>query len=225
VGDLVNAWGFGPVRDEPDAAAIRAARQQQRSPCGQRLELDAQVIPPHPHTGCARKLAPMQIDLCGIAKGYAVDGMASVLKKYGIGHALMSLDGELRALGGQADGQPWPVALESPQIGHRAAYGVIEMADLAVATSGDYRRFMRVGDNHLAHSMDGRRGGPVNNGVASVTVLAATSMDADAWATALLVAGPEDGAILAQRHGLEVLMLLRREKGLVEIGFGRFQHP
>jgi len=217
VGDLVDAWGFGPVRDEPDVAAIRAARQKQRGLCGQRLELDAGA-------GRARKLAPVQIDLCGIAKGYAVDCMAAVLKKYGVRHALVALDGELRALEGQAAGQPWPVALESPQIGRRAAHAVIEIADLAVATSGDYRRFMLVGDSHLAHSMDGRRGGPVNNGVASVTVLAATCMDADAWATALLVAGPDDGAILAKHHGLEALMLLRRKKGLVEIGFGRFQH-
>jgi len=215
VGDLVDAWGFGPVRDIPDAAAIRVTRHLNRSLCSKRLELDDD-------TGRARKLAPLQLDLCGIAKGYAVDRMVAVLQRYGVRHALAALDGELRALGGQADGRPWPVALESPQVGVRAVHGVIEMEDLAVATSGDYRRFVEIGNARLAHTMDRRRAGPVHNGVTSVTILALTCMDADAWATALLVAGPDEGLALAQRHGLDALMMLRRENGLVEMGLGRF---
>ena len=67
-----------------------------------------------------------------------------------------------------------------------------------------------------------RRAAPVHNAVASVTVLARTCMHADAWATALLVAGPGEGWGLAQRHGLEALFLLRRPQGLVELGLGRF---
>ena len=215
VGDLVDAWGFGAPRDAPDAAAIRRAREQARCPVHRGFELD-------PAGGRARKHARLQIDLCGIAKGYAVDRMVAVLQGHGIGHALAALDGELRALGSQADGQPWAVALESPQAGRRAAHGVIELQDLAVATSGDYRRFAQVGDARLAHTMDGRRAAPVHNGVASVTVLARSCMDADAWATALLVAGPGEGLALAQRQGLEALWLLRREGALVEVGLGRF---
>lgn len=215
VGDLVDAWGFGPISDTPDPTAIRAARERERGPCWQRLELDMGA-------GRARKRAPLQIDLCGIAKGYAVDRMVAVLQRHGVEHALAALDGELRALSGQASGQPWPVALESPALGQRAVHGVIEMENVAVATSGDYRRFVQVGDVRLAHSMDIRRAGPVHNGVASVTVLAPACMDADAWATALLVAGPEKGSTLAQRHSLEALMLLRRGNDLVEIRLGPF---
>ncbi|MGB6113947.1 MAG: FAD:protein FMN transferase, partial [Comamonas sp.] len=70
--------------------------------------------------------------------------------------------------------------------------------------------------------MDPRRGTPLNNAVASVTVLAEDCMDADAWATALLVAGPGEGLALAQRLGLEALWLLRREGQLVQLGLGRF---
>jgi thiamine biosynthesis lipoprotein len=215
VGDLVDAWGFGAVRDAPDAAAIRAARGQRRCPAHQGLDLDFGA-------GRARKRAWLQIDLCGIAKGYAVDRMVAVLQRRGVEHGLAAIDGELRALGGQANGQAWPVALESPRVGRRAAHGVIELQDLAVATSGDYRRFVEEGGARLGHTMDGRRVAPVHNGVASVTVLAPTCMDADAWATALLVAGPGEGLPLAQRHGLEALWLLRRGSELVEIGLGRF---
>ena len=164
----------------------------------------------------------MQLDLCGIAKGYGVDRMAAVLQRHGVLHALAALDGELRAVGTQASGKPWTVALEQPEAGRRAVHGVIELDNLAVATSGDYRRFLQVGEARLAHTMDARRGAPVNNGVASVTVLARTCMQADAWATALLVAGPGEGLAMAQRMGLDALFLLRRAEGLVEMGLGRF---
>ncbi len=215
VGALVDAWGFGAVRDAPDPTAIQAARTAGQGAGHARLELDLTQ-------GRARKHAPLQVDLCGIAKGYAVDQMAAVLRVHGVHHALVALDGELRALGSQADGTPWPIALESPQAGVRAAHGVIELSDVAVATSGDYRRFWQVGKARLAHTMDLRRAAPVHNEVASVTVLAADCMDADAWATALLVAGPDEGLALARRMGLEALFLLRRPQGLVELGLGRF---
>ena len=217
-GALVDAWGFGAARDAPDAAAIRAAAQAARRAAHDALELDVAAAR-------ARKHAPMQLDLCGIAKGYGVDRMAAVLREHGVGHALLALDGELRALGAQADGRPWAVALESPRPGLRAVHGVVELVDVAVATSGDYRRWLQVGTTRLAHSMDTRRGAPVNNEVASVTVLARDATSADAWATALLVAGPAPGLALAQRMGLEVVFLLRRGERLVELGLGRFAAP
>lgn len=218
VGALVDAWGFGAVRDAPDAQAIRAARQSAPLAANGRLELDRPV-------GRARKRVPLQLDLCGIAKGYAVDRMAMVMQQHGVRHALAALDGELRAVGAQASGMPWAVALERPEAGRRAVHGVIELEQLAVATSGDYRRYVKVGDAHLAHTMDARRCAPVNNAVASVTVLARTCMHADAWATALLVAGPDEGLAMAQRMGMDVLFLLRRAEGLMEVGLGRFGRP
>ncbi len=215
VGALVEAWGFGAARDTPDAAAIQAARQAPRYPMHQALVLDRAA-------GRARKTAPLQLDLSGIAKGYAVDQMAAVAQQHGVQHALVALDGELRAVGSQASGAPWAVALERPEPGRRAVHSVIELHDLAVATSGDYRRFLQVGDARLAHTMDARRAAPVHNSVASVTVLASHCMHADAWATALLVAGPGEGMALAQRMGLDALFLLRRGNDSVDMGLGRF---
>jgi thiamine biosynthesis lipoprotein len=215
VGALVDAWGFGATRDQPDAAAIQAARADAQAASHTRLELDLPA-------GRARKHAPMQLDLCAIAKGYAVDRMAAVLQRHGVRHALAALDGELRAIGARADGRPWAVALESPEPGRRAAHGVIELQDLAVATSGDYRRYWQVGDVRVAHTIDPHRAAPVRNTVVSVSVLASDCMDADAWATALLVAGAGPGSALARRMGLEALFLLRRDGCIVELGLGRF---
>ncbi len=215
VGALVDAWGFGAVRDAPDAQAIRAARHSTPLAAHGCLELDRPA-------GRARKRAPLQLDLCGIAKGYAVDRMAHVLQQHGVRHALAALDGELRSVGSQASGEPWAVAIEGPEAGRRAVHGVIELVDLAVATSGDYRHYLEMGDARIAHTMDARRCAPVHNAVASVTVLARSCMHADAWATALLVAGPDEGLAMAQRMGMDVLFLLRRAEGLVEMGLGRF---
>jgi thiamine biosynthesis lipoprotein len=215
VGALVEAWGFGAVRDVPDAQAIRAARNATPMAAHESLELDRPG-------NRARRSAALQVDLCGIAKGYAVDRMAHVLQQHGVRHALAALDGELRAVGRQADGAPWAVAIESPETGRRAVHGVIELDDLAVATSGDYRHYLDVGDKRVAHTMDPQRCAPVNNAVASVTVLAQTCMLADAWATALLVAGPDQGPALAQHMRMDVLFLLRRAEGLTQLGLGRF---
>lgn len=215
VGALVDAWGFGAVRDQPDTRAIRTAGDQSRCPAHKYLELEM-------HAGRARKHAPLQIDLCGIAKGYAVDCMVDVLQRRGIRHGLAALDGELRALGTQEDGRPWAVAVESPEVGRRSARAVIDMQDLAVATSGDYRRFLQVGTARVAHTMDGRRTAPVHNDVASVTVIASKCMDADTWTTALLVAGPDEGTTLAMRLGIEALWLLRQDGTIIERGLGRF---
>ncbi|MCC7484882.1 MAG: FAD:protein FMN transferase [Burkholderiales bacterium] len=214
-GALVDAWGFGAARDSPDAVAIRAAARAAHYPAHQALELDAAA-------GRARKHASLQLDLCGIAKGHAVDRMTGVLRRHGVRHALAALDGELRAVGSQAGDEPWAVAIESPEPGRRSVHGVIELQDLAVATSGDYRRWVQVGDVRLSHTMDARRAAPVRNDVASVTVLARDCMSADAWATALLVAGPHEGLALARRMDLEALFLLRRDGRCVELGLGRF---
>ncbi len=189
VGAQVAAWGFGAVREAPDAAAIQAARQA--TPCSTR-----QVLALAPGAGGARKLAALQLDVCGIAIGYAVDCMAAVLQPHAVQLALLALDGELLAVGSQAGGAPWAVALEHPEPGRRAVH---------------------------AHTMDAHRIAPVNLAVASMTVPAGSCMHADAWATALLVAGPGEGLALAQRMRLDVLFLLRSADGnLAEMGLSRF---
>lgn len=132
VGTLVDAWGFGPARDEPDAQAIGCARSEDGRPAHNWLELDLTA-------GRARKHARMQLDLCGIAKGYAVDRMIAVVQTHEVEHALAALGTATRALGHQGNGEPWAIALESPQYTQRTTRSVIELADLAVATSGDYR--------------------------------------------------------------------------------------
>ncbi len=212
LGEIVNAWGFGAA-GPADIDAIKRALAATHRPTHETLELD-------PAQGRARKNTVAKIDLSGIAKGFAVDMMRRAIEQLGIKNALLGLDGELYAKGHKADGTPWPIAIEKPDYEARLPLSVIAFQDAAIATSGDYRHWVNVGDVRLAHTMDRRRGGPVQNPVASVTVLAASCMVADAWATALLVLGPEDGPELARRQGLDALFILRDRDNLRQIPVG-----
>lgn len=213
LGALVNAWGFGPAGSTPDQDRIRLALRQQMPPTHTVLELDLL-------RKRACKHAPFVLDLSGIAKGFAVDEMVRTVRAFGISHALVSLDGELKAQGVKADGTPWIVAVERPDYEMRSPLGVLELRDAAIATSGDYRHWVDLGGKRMSHTMDRARGGPIDNGTASVTVLAESCMDADAWATALLVLSPLAGMALAQKEGLNALFLQRKDGELIQSSVG-----
>jgi len=209
VGGLVKAWGFGPAQGTAAPAAM-AAHLGRNLGTETALQLD-------PATCRARKTAAIDLDLSGIAKGFGVDQLAKTLRQHGVRDFLVGLDGEITASGLRPDGKPWAVALESPTPGLRAARGVIEVTDQSIATSGDYRHFIDVGALRVSHTMNPRRGGPATNAVASVTVFAPTCMQADAWATVLMVLGEEAGPSFARARGIHAIFLVREGEGLREI--------
>lgn len=172
--------------------------------------------------GRARRLADVAFDLCGIAKGFGVDELARVLDRHRIGAWLVGIDGELRARGCKPDGSPWAIALEAPDYDRRGAMGAIDLVDAAVATSGDYRHWADFGGERLSHTMDPRAGAPLRGDIASVTVVAPTCTDADAYATALMVLGAQAGCAHAERHGLDALFVVRDGDALRTIGCGAF---
>ena len=85
-----------------------------------------------------------------------------------------------------------------------------------MATSGDYRNYREVGGKRVSHTIDPRTGRPVSHGLASVTVLAADSATADAWATALMVLGPEEGFERATQEGVAAYFIVRQGEGFTE---------
>ncbi|MDO8882704.1 MAG: FAD:protein FMN transferase [Pseudotabrizicola sp.] len=211
MGNAVQAWGFGP--EDADQQAIRAAMTIPHRPGHKSLELDGTRV---------RKTAPVTLDLNGIAKGYGVDRMAEVLVAQGVDAGLVGIDGEMRALGLRPDGEAWTIAVEAPDTDRRAPHSILALRDAAVATSGDYRHWVMVQGCRLSHTMDPARAAPLLSPPASVTVIASSCAEADAWATALMVAGPKVGSDLAEKHGLEALFLLRDSAGGVHAkGVGR----
>ncbi|WP_440997497.1 FAD:protein FMN transferase [Arhodomonas sp. SL1] len=211
MGDAVAAWGFGPT--EARVERIRTALAAPRRPAHEVLTLEE---------GGVIKRAPITLDLNGIAKGYGVDRLAEVLVSFGIRDALVGIDGEMRAMGLRSDGEGWRIAVEAPDPAARAPHSILMLQDAAVATSGDYRHWIEIQGHRLSHTMDPSRGAPLAAGPASVTVLARRCVEADAWATALMVLGAERGRVLAEAMGLNALFLFcdRGSEGLSTLGIG-----
>jgi thiamine biosynthesis lipoprotein len=209
VGDLVAAWGFGPL---PQAASPRLAALRETTHRTSATVLDVDRV------RCrVRKRAAVSLDLSGIAKGYGVDRLAHCLQEYGIANYLVGIDGEMRARGRKPGGQSWAVALEQPAPGLRAVAGVMELHDMAIATSGDYRNWVEIAGTRYAHTMDPRTRQPLSNRLAAVTVLAPTCILADAWATALMVQGEVAGIALARERGMDALFTVRDGSGSFEV--------
>ena len=197
MGALADLWGFGPAGPQPFPADTAIAEALARS--GRRhIEQDG---------ARARHTAPAALDFSGIAKGYAVDAVAARLFGLGLADFLVEIGGELRGEGIKPDGQPWWVDCEAVP-GIAAAPLRIALHGLSIATSGDYRRGFDADGRRYAHTIDPRTGRPLQNHVASVSVIHTSCMHADAWATALGVLGPA-GMMLAEREGLAVRMLVR----------------
>jgi thiamine biosynthesis lipoprotein len=214
LGDVVRAWGF--VADAISLDAIAAASCAPRVPASAVLELDILG-------GLLRKNGPVALDLSGIAKGYGVDCLTRVLHLHGIAHGLCAIDGELRAHGPQADSAAWRVSVESPDDAAFTPHSILNLAEGALATSGDYRHFLTIKGKRLSHTIDPNRRAPCLDAPASVTVLAARCVQADALATALMVMGAQVGLAFARAHNLNALFLLRGENEIVSLCSGSFE--
>ena len=151
------------------------------------------------------------VDLSSIAKGFAVDQIGRFLESRGVTQYLVDIGGELRAGDYKPDGSPWRIAVEVPDIDGGVQH-VIELANMAIATSGDYRNFREIAGEIESHLIDPSSGRSVHSRLTSVSVLNASAMKADAWATALFVMGPERAIITADRSETPVYMLLRSEQ-------------
>lgn len=213
VGNVVDAWGFGPAGpNDPRGTSTGHCTCQ---PVDELLEIDVPWLR-------VRKHAYVALDLCGIAKGFGVDELARVLDRRGIGSWLVGIDGEMRARGCKADGSPWAIALEAPEEDQRAAMGVIELGDAAIATSGDYRHWIGIDGVRISHTMDPRTGAPLQTTLASVTVIAPACADADAYATAMMVLGKDAGSEFARQLSLDALFVARDSAGFQKTGTGCF---
>jgi thiamine biosynthesis lipoprotein len=153
----------------------------------------------------ATKAGPVEIDLCGIAKGYGVDQLARVLRAFNLHDFVASIDGEVSAAGKHPNGGGWHIAIEAPDPKERRVHRVVECQDLCLATSGGYRHFRQNGARNVTHTIDPASGQPLAEINSSVTVASDRCCAADAWATALLVMGPTKGLAFAKSQGLNAI--------------------
>lgn len=204
VGPLVDLWGFGP-KAEPEQVPTDEEVDRVRSTIGyQQLSLDGRR---------ARRQSDIRLDLSAVAKGYGVDHIARWLESQGYEHFLVEIGGEVRLSGQSPRGDAWRIGVEQPTLIQGQGRQALALTDIAMATSGDYRNYYERDGVRYSHTIDPRTGRPIRHRLASVTVLAPTAAEADAWATALNVLGPDEGMALAEREKLPVYMIVKTDDG------------
>ena len=214
VGPLVKLWGIGTETphlpsDEEVSAALALVDFRN-------LELIAGASG-KPGTAFLKQQG-MALDLGAIAKGFAADELALVLQEAGVKRAIIDLGGNIYVWGKKPNEESWHIGVQDPN-GERGVYtGVLELAgSISVVSSGTYERFFMGNDGKRYHHIfaltkngQGKKGYPAENGVLSTTVIAASSMDADALSTSCFVLGYEKGMDLARANGAEVLYIMEK---------------
>jgi thiamine biosynthesis lipoprotein len=233
VGPLVKLWDIGGADDSagggpqiPAAGEIAAALALVNWQDVELLPFPAGTQNSDNFRGTAFLERPgMSLDLGAIAKGYAADELVRILKEAGIRRALIDLGGNIYIWGSKDGGQSWRVGIQNP-LGERGSYvGILETESMSVVTSGIYERYFTGADGKRYHHIlaTGRAAGedqenpagtaasppgyPVENGILSVTIIAASSMDADALSTSCFVLGYERGRALAEANGAKAIFV------------------
>lgn len=198
---LFDLWGFGRnILTPPDPERIEEAMRH----------IGFVGVEAVSSTQLRKSNPSLQVDLSSIAQGYSVGRIAAVVEKSGIQNYLVEIGGELQTRGHKPDGSPWRIGVERPLPGGRAvqkALTIRQDAPVAVMTSGTYRHYFDSQGRRYSHVLDGRTGKPVDHDTVSVTLIHHDPTQADAWSTALLCLGAEQGLTTANRQGLAALFI------------------
>ncbi len=161
-----------------------------------------------------------QIDLGAAAKGYAGDKAISVLKDYGVESAIVSLGGNVQALGAKTDGKKWNIAVKNPFVENSVSsisnICILGLKDAAVVTSGNYERYFEGEDGkRYHHIIDPSDGYPADNGIVSATIIGKTGLECDALSTAVFVMGAEKAEKLWREKGGFEMLLVTDDKRII----------
>lgn len=163
--------------------------------------------------------ADVQVDLGGIAKGYTSDRIMQVLADDGVTSGIVSLGGNVQALGCKPDGSKWRVAVQDPN-DEGENFAVVEIADEAVITSGGYQRYFEDNGRTYHHIIDPRTGTPADSGVISSTIISHDGTLADGLSTSLFIMGVDDALDYWRAHKEEFDAILMDKDGTVYVTEG-----
>lgn len=208
---LVEAWGIGTENTGvPSADEIRRRRQL--------VDYRRVLVDPASRVVFLDQKG-MGIDLGGIAKGYAADEAVRVLKERGVSQAIVDLGGNVAAMGTRPGGKKWRVGIQDPRGQRMDKVAVVEVSETSVVTSGDYERYFTRDGVRYHHIIDPETGHPAWTGIMSATVVAPSSLDADALSTSIFLLGPEQGMSLAESvPGVECLIITESREILLSRG-------
>ncbi len=175
------------------------------------------------------KTDEVSIDLGGLGKGFTADNIIELIRKHGEVSALIAMSGDIRALGHRPDGRPWRVGIQDPRFpdNFNALVTVVEIIDMAVSTSGNYRRYVEINGRHFSHIVDPRTGLTAEK-VPSVSVIGPDTLTTDIMGTALSVLGVKEGMKLVESmEGVEALFMEVDDTGELILtrssGFGQYE--
>jgi thiamine biosynthesis lipoprotein len=201
-------WHFDDRFRVPGANEVEAARQNVNY---REIEIQGNRV--------RLPRSTMSIGLGGIAKGYAVDRAAQVLKAAGFTDAMVDGGGDV-LVSGTKNGEPWRLGVQHPRQERGTLIGVLRLSNQALVTSGDYERFRVVDGVRYHHIIDPRTGWPAKAS-SSVTVVSPTAERGVVLAKAVFILGPEKGLALARSEGVEVLLIDAQGKRFMTGGFAR----
>jgi thiamine biosynthesis lipoprotein len=208
VAPLVNAWGFGfkngymPTDHQVDSLLDIVGMQKVKLESGKIRKTDPRVM----------------LDCSAIAKGYAVDKVAQMLRAKGVKNMMVEIGGEIIAHGKNGNGKVWRIGVTKPNDDTLAVktemQTVLKLTNVAMATSGNYRNFYYKDGKKYAHTIDPKSGRPVQQSILSATVIAPTCAVADAYATSFMVIGFKRAIEILKRHPeMKAYLIYNDEKG------------
>lgn len=161
--------------------------------------------------------ADQQIDFGGIAKGYTGQKLAELFQEYGVSSALVSLGGNIQAIGTKPDGSSWKVGIRDPKGGQQDYIGVLSVENQAVITSGGYERYFEEDGKTYIHIINPRTGYPADGDLLSVTIVSKDGTLADGMSTALYIMGYEKACQFWRQHREEFNVILVTDDGKIHI--------
>jgi thiamine biosynthesis lipoprotein len=174
-----------------------------------------------------KQLPKVDIDVSSIGQGYSVAKLAELLDKKGIHNYLAEIGGELQTKGQKPNNQPWRIAIERPlpeASGFQKIITIATKKPTAIMTSGTYRHYYSDSGKRYSHILDARTGSPVTHSTVSVTVIHESPTIADAWSTALLCLGTEEGIKIANDNTLSALFIDQTKLGMEETSTDLFRN-
>lgn len=211
VGSIVKLWNIGT-----DFAAIpdpKVLEEKRKLINKDKLILDRSTL-----TAKLEEVG-MQVDLGAIAKGYAADEVAKILKENGVQHSIINLGGNVLTIGGNMLDKPWKIGIQDPFNPRGDYLGIAAIQDKTVVTSGTYERYFEQDGKRYHHILDPRTGYPADNEVASVSIITDSSMDGDGNSTSLLLLGLEDGMkFVESQKDIEAIFITNDKKVYITSG-------
>lgn len=201
IGDLITAWGFGPGH-KATADTLRIDSLLQSTGITKTRIKDNEIV---------KDVAGIKFNFSAIAKGYGCDRVADMFARNGVTNYIVEIGGEIRCSGNSPTGKDWRVSVDRPEVADTIMHTsecIISISNTGLATSGNYRNFHRDGGKIYGHTISPKTGRPITTDIISATVLAPTSMEADAWATAFMALGSKRSLELADSLKLPTMLIL-----------------